>query len=79
MFGRKMKPPRSVPLRLPQSHMGMAAVLINLALITGLLITTVVTMPGAHAQDAAAPQNGEIIRVVAFGDSLTAGYGLKPG
>lgn len=53
-------------------QVGMLAALINLT----LAMTMLFQMTGAHAAAAAAP--GEI-RIVAFGDSLTAGYGLKPG
>lgn len=52
-------------------HVGMARAFINLGLIFVMLIAT----SNANARAASA----EKIRIVAFGDSLTAGYGLKPG
>lgn len=53
-------------------HLGIGAWMFNLALLLAVLA------PGASpalARDAA----GTPIRIVAFGDSLTAGFGLKPG
>lgn len=52
-------------------HVGMARALVNLGLIFVMLICA----SSAHAE----ATSGKQIRIVAFGDSLTAGYGLKPG
>lgn len=52
-------------------HLGMMRAVINLGLILAMLFS----LPMAHADTV----SGEKIRIVAFGDSLTAGYGLKPG
>ncbi len=52
-------------------HVGMVCALINLSVIFAMLIC----VSGVHAEAMA----GGKIRIVAFGDSLTAGYGLKPG
>ena len=46
----------------------------SLALAAAALLATIVPLAPAAAGDAAAP-----VRIVALGDSLTAGYGLGPG
>ena len=52
-------------------QVGIMSALINLGLIVAMLIS----LPSAGAKAAPAGK----IRIVAFGDSLTAGYGLNPG
>jgi acyl-CoA thioesterase-1 len=52
-------------------EVGMARALINLALIFLMLVA----VSSAHGKT----DSGRKIRIVAFGDSLTAGYGLRPG
>lgn len=53
------------------SHVGMVHAFINLGLIFAMLMSLTSAQADAGSD--------EKIRIVAFGDSLTAGYGLKPG
>ncbi len=53
-------------------QVGMPAAVINMTLALAMLFY----LPAAHSAD---QREGEKIRIVAFGDSLTAGFGLKPG
>ena len=70
-----MKKSVSARQRLPLWQVGLAGVLINLSLLFAMFSMT----PPADAEQAANPDKPGKIRIVAFGDSLTAGYGLKPG
>ena len=58
--------------RCPNPHVGMLAALINLTIGLAMLFG----VPAAHAANQEA---GRKIHIVAFGDSLTAGFGLNPG
>lgn len=78
---------RPDPVRTARSHavalgaqMGAPRRSINLAMVAlafALLLSfTLASFPMRHA---AAETAGKPLRIVAFGDSLTAGYGLRPG
>lgn len=78
---------RPDPVRAARSHavalgaqMGAPQRSINLAMVAlafALLLSfTLASFPMRHA---AAETAGKPLRIVAFGDSLTAGYGLRPG
>lgn len=58
--------------RYPNPHVGMLAALINLTIGLAMLFG----VPAAHAAN---QEEGRKIHIVAFGDSLTAGFGLNPG
>ena len=61
-------PPRTPP------YMGLALIVINLLLVNmGVMMAAPATLARAEAPDTSAP-----VRIVALGDSLTAGYLLRP-
>ena len=61
-------------------QVGMPGAEINLIrVIIGLFVMIAIMPSGVYAKDAGGGASTGPVRVVAFGDSLTAGYGLRPG
>lgn len=60
-----------IPVPSSRSHLGIAARAVNVAALLSMFFMAATTHVAA--------ETGAKARIVAFGDSLTAGYGLKPG